>query len=151
METAKTLSMDKEIISFLAVQGELTIALSDDGRPYAASCFYAFQKETGYLIFKSELHTHHIQVGLKHAQVAGTVVEKNRLPGIIKGIQFTGMLSLARDMEKERAQSTYYGRYPFARAFSGELWIIRPDWIKMTDNTPLTGGKKIWKSTEHGI
>lgn len=143
--------VDPVIKEFITAQGELTLALADKNEPYAASCFYAWDEEGSAFVFKSERHTRHVEIGLHNAKVAGTVVERDRLPGIIKGIQFTGTLYEAEGERKEDARRVYYGKYPFARAFNGELWIIEPNWIKMTDNTPLLGGKKIWKNIAYGI
>lgn len=133
------------ISEFITAQGELSLALAEGSIPYAASCFYAPLEEKGWLVFKSEPHTEHIRIAKSNPDVAGTIVERNRLPGIIKGIQFRGRLFQPGDDEMLIIADVYYRKYPFARVFKGEFWVVEPVWIKMTDNTPLVGKKRTWE------
>ena len=144
--------MDKRIVpelsapirKFLAEQGELTLCVAAAGVPYCASCFYSFMPDAISMVIKSEEKTRHIREALEYKSIAGTVTERNRLPGIIKGIQFSGIfLNPSEDLLLE-AKEVYYKRYPFASVMQGKLWVIEAHWIKMTDNTPFTGRKQIW-------
>lgn len=138
---------DPSIVSFIRGQGECSLAWAGEEGPYAASCFYAFLEEPLSLVFKSESKTRHIRMGMEHPDVAGTIVERSRKPGIIRGLQFKGRMNPPVKF-LEQASDAYYKRYPFARVFSGELWLVELQWIKMTDNTPLTGKKVTWEKVQ---
>jgi uncharacterized protein YhbP (UPF0306 family) len=66
----------------------------------------------------------------------------------IKGIQFTGTLMDQANELCADAASLYHKRFPFALTMPGEIWTVRLEVIKMTDNT-LSFGKKIhWSLNE---
>mgnify|MGYP003377013664 CR=1 FL=1 len=63
----------------------------------------------------------------------------------LQGIQFSGeAFFLPKEMES-KARKTYLQKFPIARLNPSELWYIRLDWIKMTDNTLGFGTKLIWE------
>ena len=141
--------MDERIIEFLINQKLATICAVDaDGYPYCFSCFYAFDKERQLFYFKSGANSHHAGLLLRNPVVAGTINPDKLNTLAIKGIQFTGHMADRSDELSAEASSVYHKRYPFALAKPGEMWIIRPEEIKMTDNT-LGFGKKIhWSLKE---
>ncbi len=54
-------NLDSKVQKFLLDQTNLTLAVSQEGKPYCANCFYAFDLETNMLIFKSKISTTHIK------------------------------------------------------------------------------------------
>lgn len=144
--SSKPAGPDQLITSFFKAQTVLTLATSSQEQPYCATCFYAYNEEYNMLVFKSSEHTAHIQQSLANNLVGGSVLPDKLQTGKIKGIQFKGRLVEPDSQCLSDLKKTYYAKYPFALAMSGEIWTIALNWIKFTDNT-LGFGKKIkWES-----
>ena len=137
--------IDERISSFLSSQTTLTLAVSTNNSPYCANCFYAFVKDENLLVFKSKPETTHVQVAFKNPYVAGTVtpdvLEKTR----VQGIQFTGKIISSDKNIFNKAKNAYYSKFPFALAFSGEIFIIELFTLKYTDNKLGFGKRLEWK------
>ena len=69
-------------------------------------------------------------------------------PLAIKGIQFTGQIVHSKNELCLHAAATYHKRYPFALSITGDIWMLQPLTIKMTDNTLNFGKKLHWQSNE---
>lgn len=135
--------MNERIVDFISQQRVATVCCVDEeNKPYCFSCFYAFDKERHLFYFKSGSNAHHSQLLLQNAVVAGTVQQDKLNPLAIKGIQFTGKIIDPNNELCSEAESVYHKRYPFAIAMPGEIWVLQPEVIKMTDNT-LSFGKKL--------
>jgi uncharacterized protein len=138
-------TMEKKIQSFLDAEKNLTFCTSNANEPYCASCFYAFDRDENILIFKSERMTQHIVNALLNDKVAGTITPDIHKTGTIKGIQFTGKFIMFDKDRLDKAQHTYYFKFPFALVIPGELWGIELLSVKMTDNTLGFGRKMVWE------
>ena len=136
--------VDERIISFIDSNTNLTLAVSENNKPYCANCFYAFDKENLFLVFKSKLSTNNIEIALKNSSVAGTIVPDSLDKLHVKGIQFTGKVKQADGENLSAAKKIYYLKYPFAMALPGELWIIELHTLKYTDNTLGFGKRLEW-------
>ena len=136
--------MDKKIESFIEEQKNLTFCTAVDNVPNCANCFYAYIRESQFLIFKSNRKTKHIANALINNNVAGTIIPDISKIGIIKGIQFEGKFIIPKDRLLEKAKKVYYVKYPFALPVPGEIWMIELIFVKMTDNTLGFGGKLEW-------
>ncbi len=148
VDIQKLPALNLTIEKFLMDQGELMFCVSTENVPYCASCFYSFLADRCEFVIKSEERTRHVREALQNSKIAGTIVERKRIPGVIRGIQFTGYFTRP-DPERARvAELNYYSRYPFARVMKGDVWLIETNWIKMTDSTILTGQKLIWERTK---
>ncbi|HEY4799604.1 MAG TPA: pyridoxamine 5'-phosphate oxidase family protein [Bacteroidia bacterium] len=144
-EVSGEVVVDKRVVSFFHSSTNLTLATCVNNIPYCANCFYAYDESKNYLVFKSDPETNHIRQAIKNNQVAGTILPDKLEKAKIKGIQFNGNFIDWKKEDMESLKNVYYKKYPFARAFSGEMWGIELTYIKMTDNT-LGFGKKIeWK------
>ncbi|SMC08883.1 pyridoxamine 5'-phosphate oxidase family protein [Nitratiruptor tergarcus] len=132
--------MEKKIEKFLENNHLLTLATCTEYNPYAANCFYAYDKEHKALIFASESHTHHMQDIYKNSKVAGTIALCEKEIIKIQGVQFIGIVESAAAEQK----SLYYKRFPIALGIPSPLWAIHLQWIKMTDNTLGFKTKLIW-------
>ncbi len=139
-----TMGSLKRIWSFLNDQTVLNIATSINDVPYCASCFYVFDEQHKLLAFKSKKDSRHVKEVLQQKNVAGTVLPNRLKLGTVKGIQFQGTLIVPDPDILSSIKGNYYSKYPYARAVSGEVWIIELSHIKMTDNQLGFGKKLLW-------
>jgi uncharacterized protein len=141
----KSVSFHTAIASYIKSQTALTFATSVDGAPYCANCYYALCEKHPALIFKSEKNTQHIIEALKNKKVAGTILPDKLIHGKVQGIQFTGVFVEPDGEVLEDARKAYYGRFPFAVAFKGQLWMVELQTVKFTDNALGFGAKLKWE------
>jgi len=140
---------DQRILDFIREHHILTLAVARDNIPYCATCYYAWQKEFSRFILTSDPDTRHVKDVTEggNYRVAGTVALETRLVGKIRGIQFTGTLALPTREEQDQVKSAYLKRFPVARLMPHlHLWILTPDFIKLTDNRLGFGTKLLWHS-----
>jgi len=137
--------LDKPISLFIQSQTALTIATCLENIPSCASCFYAFLEKHTALVFKSDRDTNHIIEALQNKYVAGSIVPDKAEVGKIKGVQFTGIFAEPKEDLLAEAKTAYYKKFPFAIAFKGELWVIKLNSVKFTDNTLGFGKKLKWE------
>ncbi len=136
--------IDIRIRKFIAQNQTLTLATCQDGAPYCCSLFYAFDESEGLMYFMSSRDSRHAREMLLNSHISGTILNGEQSVLRLQGIQFSGE---AYPVEKEmqtQARKIYLQKYPVARLHPSELWYIRVDWIKMTDNTLGFGTKLIW-------
>lgn len=136
---------DKKIIDFIKKHHVLTLATSTDNIPYCANCFYVYLEDENMFVFTSDNDTKHVQDVLQNSYVGGSVVLETSIIGKIQGIQFNGKMYLPKGDLKKKAKKTYIKRYPFAVLMKTQLWVVEPDFIKLTDNRLGFGKKLIWK------
>ena len=137
--------IDERIIKFLKRHHTLNLATtSQDGVPYCAACFYAYDAKRNRLIFTSDDSTRHAQEMLGNSTVACAITLETRIVGKVQGVQICGVAE--RGDEHDRAQ--YIKRFPYATVAPLTIWAIEPTFIKLTDNTLGFGKKVIWKSQE---
>ena len=136
---------EKAISDFIKKQKLATLCCLDDrGNPYCFSCFFAFNSDDGLLYFKSSASSSHGQYLQQNRILAGTIHPDKLNLLAIQGIQFTGELV----DNCKHASLHYHKRFPFALAMSGELYTVRINTIKMTDNTKGFGKKFTWQREE---
>ena len=136
--------LESSIVMFLKKHHLLTLCTCKDNLPYCANCFYVLRDETATLVIATDKNTRHGQEALLNTHVAGTVALETKLVGKIQGIQFCGTYDKA-DKEDERA---YFKRFPYALAMLPELWSIRIEYLKFTDNTLGFGTKLEFRRIE---
>lgn len=139
--------MDSFIENFIVSQKNMTLCTSVNNIPECGSCFYTFMPEGAYLIFKSKNTTGHVCRALANNKVAGTILPDISKIGNIRGIQFSGVFLEPQEYLLEKAKKIYYSKFPLALGISGELWLIKLTYIKMTDNTLGFGKKLIWENS----
>ena len=141
--------MNKTIIRFLQQQSCASICCTDgQAKPYCFSCFYVFNEAEGLFYFKSSVNSQHSALLKINPFIAGTVLPDKLNNLVIKGIQFTGIVLDAEQPLTKGATSKYLAQHPIASAIPGEIWVIRIDEIKMTDQTLGFGKKITWKRAE---
>lgn len=140
--------VDERILTFVDEHHVLTLAVSNNGLPWCASCFYVYLRELNLFVFTSDPDTRHIQdiVRGNNHEVAGTIALETRITGKIRGIQFSGTIRKLRGEELKKAKKTYLNKFPIARFSKLYLWGVEPFFIKMTDNRLGFGKKLIWNA-----
>lgn len=136
---------DKKVLDFLKKHHVMTLSTCADQQPWCANCFYAFDSEKMSLIFTSDFETRHIKEAMQNRKVAGNVVLETSVVGKIQGIQFSGELVLPEGELANQVNSIYLKRFPFAVLMNTNLWELRIDYAKMTDNRLGFGKKLIWE------
>lgn len=129
-------------INYLKKHHVLTLCTGSGESLWAANCFYVFDEQEIAFWLMTEESTRHGQLMLKNNRVAGTVTTPTESVMKIKGIQYTGEIYRPQGERLQQAVACYQRQFPVARAMKAPLWEIRPDELKMTDNT-LGFGKKI--------
>ncbi|SQI43321.1 Uncharacterized protein conserved in bacteria [Leminorella richardii] len=136
----------KAICRYLGKQHVVTLCVTeDDGLPWCASCFYAFDADSMSLFLMTETTTRHGRAALNHECVSGTITAQTRNVLLIQGIQYRGRLNLLEGEEAQRARALYLKRFPIARMASAPLWRLTLDDVKMTDNRAGFGTKRLWQ------
>ncbi len=136
---------EKRIVDFIHEHHVLTLATSIDGQPWCANCFYIYLEDADIFVFTSDDNTRHIQEVLVNSKVAGSVVLETKTVGNIRGIQFAGTMERPETNLLAKAKRAYLSRFPYAILIKTTLWILRVDYIKMTDNRLGFGKKLIWE------
>lgn len=126
------------------------------GEMWAASCFYAFDLTNVGLIVLTSRDTRHGQLMLKSAAVVGTISDQATNIRQIQGIQFAAQAILLDGEARKQALALYIAKHPIARLHQTDVWRIRLDNVKFTDNTRYFGYKEIWirddkRSVSHDI
>lgn len=137
--------IDRKIVKFFKKHHVLTVATSVYNVPWCANCFYAYIEEENALVFTTEDDTRHGREFILNPVVSGSVVLETMVTGKIRGIQFSGTASKPSGSMFEIARKNYLRRFPVARFMDIHLWIVRLNYIKMTDNRLGFGKKLIWR------
>ncbi len=136
--------MDARIEKFLLKHHVLTLAsVNDKGEPYCANLFYVYLPDIHSFVFTSSEDTRHGSDMLANERVAASVVLETTVVGKLQGAQITGRVS-----RTDKYKRDYLKKYPFAVLAELELWVLRADFIKFTDNRLGFGKKLIWKENE---
>ncbi len=138
--------IDSRIVDFIAEHHVLTVACaSRDGELWCANAFYVFDKQEMAFIITSEEKTLHAQLFLENPRVTGSVVLETEQVGKIQGLQFAGTVRRCEGGLFDRCRLQYLKRFPYAVFKGGEVWILRPDRMKYTDNRLGFGKKLLWE------
>ena len=138
--------MEQRILVFIGEHHVLTVACaSGRGEPWCANAFYVFDPQEESFIITSEATTFHAKLFLENPRVAGTVVLETEEVGKIRGLQFTGTVHRCDGGLFDRCRLLYLKRFPYAVFKGGEVWQIRLDSVKYTDNRLGFGKKLHWQ------
>lgn len=133
--------MDERILKFIEKMHLLSLAVLVDEKPYAASSFYAFDRQSLSLLVAANNDTTHIKSLEISNEVAGTIALDTKVVGKIEGVQFRGVMSLADTDQK----SIYFKKFPYAKLMSAEIFSISLSWVKFTHNALGFGKKILWQ------
>lgn len=137
---------DKKIIDFLSKQKIFTLATSVNQQPYCAICFYSYAMEENCLYFMSKEKTRHSREAMHNPSAAGSITSSGAKLKKLKGLQFTGFIKKLTGNELQTGKKHYFKRFPYAKLAKGTLWGLKPDFIKLTDNS--LGRKITWEKKE---
>lgn len=132
---------EKRIVSFIARHHVLTLATAtSEGMPYCAACFYAYDKARNVIVFTSDDNTTHAQQMAANSRVACAINLETRVVGKVQGLQICGTVRRGAVEDK----MVYIKRFPYAAVAPLNIWVVEPDFMKLTDNTLGFGKKLIW-------
>lgn len=139
-------SIPANIAAFLHSHHVVSLAVCAGNELWAASCFYVFDEPEAALIVMSSRNTRHGALMLANSRIAGTVVGQPEQVRDIRGVQFDGEAVLLSDKtQQQKALALYAGAHPIAKAFHTDIWCIRPDTLKYTDNKLIFAQKTLWQ------
>ncbi|POY35136.1 hypothetical protein C3K47_16265 [Solitalea longa] len=140
-------SPEKKIATFLLNQTVLTLAVSENSSLYCCMCYYVYHPEENILVFKSKESTKHIQMALEQTKVAGAIRQDVLDKTHIQGVQFNGEVLIEPEENlHKRAKKAYYDKYPFAKVIAGTVWVIKLDYMKLTENRIGIMSHKEWSA-----
>lgn len=137
---------EKRIVDFINQHHVLTLATCVENNPWCANCFYVWLEDENCFVFTTDNATKHAQDAIQNQNVAGSVVLETSIVGKIRGIQFRGTMQIPENELASKARFAYLKKFPFAALMNTSLWIVRVNYIKMTDNRLGFGKKLIWES-----
>ena len=137
--------IDKNIIKFISKHHVMTLAtVSENGFPRTANLFYAYDKANAQFIFTSSITTAHGSDMLKCGKVGANIVLETSNIGKIEGLQIEGFAQRVSNNDLLSAKILYIKAFPYAIVADLELWVLRAESFKMTDNKLGFGKKIIW-------
>jgi len=136
---------EKRIVDFINQHHVLTLATCGENNPWCANCFYVWLEDENCFVFTTDNATKHAQDAFQNPSVAGSVVLETSVLGKIRGIQFRGTMQIPEKELASKAKFAYLKKFPFAVLMDTKLWIIKVNYIKMTDNRLGFGKKLIWE------
>jgi uncharacterized protein len=139
------IEMHKRMVRLLNRHHLMTVATTIENKPWCASCFYAWDNNEKWFVITTDTATRHGKEFAANPCVAGTIALETHRVGRIRGVQFTGRITEADEETLKKARKDYLLKFPYALMADLHLWIIRPDYIKLTDNRLGFGKKIIWE------
>ena len=132
---------EKKITDFIKRHHVLTLATATrEALPYCAACFYAYDSERNVFIFTSDNSTTHAQQMAANSSVALAITLETKVVGKVQGLQVCGRARVGEEQDR----LVYIKRFPYAAVAPLNLWVVEPDFMKLTDNTLGFGKKLIW-------
>ncbi len=136
----------------------LTLATCCEGRPWAASLFFASDARLN-LYFVSDHRTRHARDLAAASTAAATVNTDAGLWTEVKGLQIQGEVSVVEGAQRVAALKTYLAKFADVRALfekpkgldeetiaerlrAATFYMLRPRWIRLIDNSRWFGFKR---------
>lgn len=143
--------------SMLEAHNTLTLATSADGRPWAASVFFASDSRLN-LYFVSDRRTRHGRDIAAAPVVAAAVNPDCSRWGDVRGLQIEGRVDVVTGIERLNALRIYLAKFHDVRALfenpetedertiaerlkAANLYRLTPTWIRLIDNSRWFGYK----------
>jgi uncharacterized protein YhbP (UPF0306 family) len=149
---------DREAIRrMLEAHNTMTLATSRDGKPWAASLFFASDKKLN-LYFVSDYRTRHARDIEAGPDASATVNADCALWAEVKGLQITGSVTVLAGLERLDALRRYLAKFADVRALfeapksedeetiaqrlkAANMYRLQPSWIRLIDNSKWFGYK----------
>ncbi|TAN57328.1 hypothetical protein EPN15_04745 [Patescibacteria group bacterium] len=130
METTKFI---KSALKYLKTNRLMALGTSFKDRPWSATVFFAFDNDFNILFFSRE-DTRHCQNIKKNKYVSIAINQDWGKPGLVKGLQMTGIASKVPAKQQKKYFLIYSERFPWAEEFPDHsLYIIKPAEIHYID------------------
>ena len=139
------MKVDQQIIHFLNAHHLLTLATSQNNKPYCCNLFYVYDQVSNQLIFSTETKTKHAQDFITNTNVAGSIALETTEVSKIQGVQLLGTIQELKDEELKVVNKQYLKAFPYAASMEIHLWSMKLSFIKMTHNKLGFGKKLIWE------
>ena len=139
------MQIDQQIIHFLNEHHLLTLATSQNDKPYCCNLFYVYDQVSNQLIFSTETKTKHAQDFITNTNVAGSVALETKNVSEIQGVQLLGTIEELKGERLKIAKEQYIKAFSYAANMELHLWVMPLSFIKMTHNKLGFGKKLIWE------
>ena len=139
------MQIDQQIIHFLNEHHLLTLATSQNNKPYCCNLFYVYDQVRNHLIFATETKTKHAQDFITNTNVAGSVALETKEVSKIQGVQLLGTIFELKGERLKIAKEQYIKAFSYAANMDLHLWAMPLNFIKMTHNKLGFGKKLIWE------
>ena len=139
------MQIDQQIIHFLNEHHLLTLATSQNNKPYCCNLFYVYDQVSNHLIFSTETKTKHAQDFICNTNVAGSVALETKEVSKIQGVQLLGTIFELKGERLKIAKEQYIKAFSYAANMDLHLWAMPLNFIKMTHNKLGFGKKLIWE------
>tara|TARA_B110000459_G_scaffold177849_1_gene202697 strand:+ start:252 stop:674 length:423 start_codon:yes stop_codon:yes gene_type:complete len=139
------MKIDQQIIHFLNEHHLLTLATSQNNKPYCCNLFYVYDKYSNQLIFSTDKKTKHAQEFIMNTNVAGSIALETNEVSKIQGVQLLGTILELKGEHLKIAKEQYINAFSYAENMELYLWAMPLNFIKMTHNKLGFGKKLIWK------
>ena len=139
------MQIDQQIINFLNDHHLLTLATSQNNKPYCCNLFYVYDQVSNQLIFSTETKTKHAQDFITNTNVAGSIALETKEVSKIQGVQLLGTIQELKGERLKIAKEQYIKAFSYAANMDLHLWVMPLNFIKMTHNKLGFGKKLIWE------
>jgi len=139
------MQIDQQIIHFLNEHHLLTLATSQNNKPYCCNLFYVYDQVSNQLIFSTETKTKHAQDFITNTNVAGSIALETKEVSKIQGVQLLGTVLELKGERLKIAKTQYIKAFSYAANMDIHLWAMSLNFIKMTHNKLGFGKKLIWE------
>ena len=139
------MQIDQKIIHFLNEHHLLTLATSQNNKPYCCNLFYVYDQVSNQLIFSTETKTKHAQDFITNTNVAGSIALETKDVSKIQGVQLLGNIQELKGEDLKIAKEKYIKTFSYADNMDVHLWAMPISFIKMTHNKLGFGKKLIWE------
>jgi len=136
--------LDDKVIEFIKEHHLMAVATVFKNVPYSFHCFYAYIEEERMFVFTSHLDTTHVQNVLKNNFVSAAIGLETKNVAKIQGLQIVGKMYEPKDEMAKISEKRYLKKFPYTRLIPRTIWVIEPDFLKMTDNRLIFGEKLIY-------
>ena len=139
------MQIDQQITHFLNEHHLLTLATSQNNKPYCCNLFYVYDQLSNQLFFSTDIKTKHAQDFICNTNVAGSIALETKEVSKIQGVQLLGTIQELKGERLKIAKEQYIKAFPYAEKMDIHLWAMPLNFIKMTHNKLGFGKKLIWK------
>ena len=139
------MQIDQQIIHFLNEHHLLTLATSQNNKPYCCNLFYVYDQVSNQLIFSTEINTKHAQDFIWNTNVAESIALETKEVSQTQGVQLLGTIQELKGERLKIAKEQYIKAFSYAANIDIHLWAMPLNFIKMTHNKLGFGKKLIWE------